>query len=118
MGEEDWSEDKKAWCCAAGGAGCTTTTIAPTPVPTPDPKIEIVEKIEIGLAKFEVLEEQLAHLDKVHQITTTLPETTLPEDIVCTARMEAHEGWCRRVCDNPNKSCKSLCPERCSLSTC
>merc|ERR1712176_730720 len=123
--EEDWSEDKKAWCCFAEDLGCTTTTTAPTPVPTPNPNLEILERLEVGLEKLEVLEENLANLEEIHQTTaTTLPETTLPETTtttwaeVCTAKRAKHEGWCRLLCGNPNKFCKSLCPERCVLSTC
>jgi len=118
--EEDWSEDKKAWCCVAEGRGCTTTTTAPTPVPTPNPNLEIIEKLEVGLAKLEVLEDYIANLDEIHQITstTTTTTTTTTRGEVCTAKMAKHEPWCRRVCDNPNKFCKSLCPERCFISTC
>merc|ERR1712003_102615 len=108
--EYDWSEAKKTWCCHAEGKGCTTTTNEPTPGPTPDPYAAMFQAL---LEKLDVHGAKLSNLEKMHETTTTQVTTTTGVPQPCTPLKDRHRRWCLQVCDNPRKTCKPLCSERC-----
>merc|ERR1712151_193294 len=92
----------KVWCCIAEHRGCTTTTASTTAEPTTDPHQHILAKLE------ELLQGQYS------TSTSTQPVmTTTDTQGTCSPKNPNKVKWCKRVCDNPRKTCWPSCSEIC-----